>query len=86
MHISTHSRWPYFLRWLYFLETPSSYIPAHLPWQYYSRADVLSPVDDRDMAPLDYALYFRQIPCADFLRSLGGEGYLSKKETADASK
>jgi len=47
-------------------------------------ADVLSPVDDRDMAPLDYALYFRQIPCADFLRSLGGEGYLSKKETAEA--
>tara|TARA_B100000787_G_scaffold150682_1_gene123371 strand:+ start:546 stop:698 length:153 start_codon:yes stop_codon:yes gene_type:complete len=45
---------------------------------------VLSPVDDRDMAPLDYALYFRQIPCADFLRSLGGEGYLSKKETAEA--
>ncbi len=45
---------------------------------------MLSPVDDRDMAPLDYALYFRQIPCADFLRSLGGEGYLSKKETAEA--
>ena len=45
---------------------------------------MLSPVDDRIMAPLDYALYFRQIPCADFLRSLGGEGYLSKKETAEA--
>jgi len=47
-------------------------------------ADVLSPVDDRIMAPLDYALYFRQIPCADYLRSVGGEGYLSKRETAEA--
>ena len=74
-----------------------------------TRADVLSPVDDRIMAPLDYALYFRQvrpspppftptphphpapppppcqIPCADYLRSLGGKGYLSKKETAEVS-
>ena len=37
-----------------------------------------------NQAPLDYALYFRQIPCADYLRSLGGEGYLSKKELAEA--
>lgn len=47
-------------------------------------ADVLTPVDDHLLAPLDYALYFRQIPCADYLRSLGGEGYLSKKELAEA--
>ena len=43
-----------------------------------------NPNPNPNQAPLDYALYFRQIPCADYLRSLGGEGYLSKKELAEA--
>lgn len=48
-------------------------------------ADVLTPVDDQSMAPLDYALYYRQMPSVEFLRSLGGgENYMSLKETAAA--
>ena len=43
-------------------------------------------VDDQSMAPLDYALYYRQMPSVEFLRSLGGgENYMSLKETAAAS-
>jgi hypothetical protein len=43
-------------------------------------AEVLSPTDDKRMAPLDYAAYFRQTGCVDYLRGLGGKGYTTEYE------
>lgn len=43
-------------------------------------ADVLGAVDDKNMAPLDYAEYFCQAEAREYLRGLGGEGYQTAYE------
>lgn len=48
-------------------------------------ADVLTVVDDKGFAPLDYALYFRQTGCAQFLRALGGDGFQTALERGELS-
>lgn len=48
-------------------------------------ADVLSPLDTHGKAPLDYAMYYRHMACEDYLRAIGGAGYLTEHERAAAA-